>query len=43
MRMSGVVMVTAPGRADPRDLRTLSEHLDRLNCDLLGLIENRAA
>jgi Mrp family chromosome partitioning ATPase len=43
MRLSSVVAVTGPGRNDPRDMNTLVEHLDELDCQLLGLIENRAA
>jgi hypothetical protein len=43
MRLGSVIAVTGPGRNDPRDMNTLVERLEEFDCQLLGLIENRAA
>jgi Mrp family chromosome partitioning ATPase len=39
--VDAIVAVSGPEAADPRDLATLAEQLDRSGCDLLGTIENR--
>jgi MinD-like ATPase involved in chromosome partitioning or flagellar assembly len=43
MGVDAVVAVTGPEPADPRDLATIVEHLDRSGSELLGVIENRVA
>ena len=43
MGIDAVVAVTGPEPADPRDVATVVEHLDRGTCELLGVIENRVA
>jgi Mrp family chromosome partitioning ATPase len=41
MGVDAVVAVTGPEPADPRDVATIVEHLDRSGCELLGIVENR--
>jgi Mrp family chromosome partitioning ATPase len=41
--VDAVVAVAGPGPADRRDVATIVEYLDRSGCELLGVIENRAA
>jgi Mrp family chromosome partitioning ATPase len=43
MGVDAVVAVTGPEPADPRDLATIVEHLDRCGSEFLGVIENRVA
>jgi Mrp family chromosome partitioning ATPase len=38
-----VVAVAGPEAADPRDVATIIEYLEPLNCQLMGTIENRVA
>lgn len=38
-----VVTVAGPETADPRDMATIAEYLEPLNCQLMGTIENRVA
>ena len=37
------VVVAGPNPVDARDLATVEEHLNRIGCELLGIIENRIA
>jgi Mrp family chromosome partitioning ATPase len=43
MPVDAVLAVAGSGGADPRDLTTLCEYLDKCGCELLGTIENRSA
>jgi Mrp family chromosome partitioning ATPase len=42
MGIDTVIAVAGPEPADPRDMATIAEYLDPLNCQLMGTIENRA-
>ncbi len=39
--VDATVAIAGPEPADPRDLATITEHLGRSGCELLGVIENR--
>ena len=41
MGVDATVAVVGPDPADPRDVATIVEHLNRSGCELLGVIENR--
>ena len=43
MEIGAAVAVAGPSPTDFRDLTALAEHLERSGCELLGVIENRAA
>ena len=43
MGVDAAVAIAGPRPADPRDLATIVEYLDRTGCELLGIIENRVA
>jgi len=41
MGIDTVIAVAGPESADPRDMATITEYLEPLNCQLMGTIENR--
>jgi hypothetical protein len=42
MGIDTVIAVAGPESADPRDMATITEYFEPLNCQLMGTIENRA-
>jgi Mrp family chromosome partitioning ATPase len=43
MGVDAMVAIAGPHPADPRDINTINEYLDKNGCELLGVIENRIA